>query len=84
MGFEGWCNIAPKQLFGRRAMPRQSISFSPPNDDWLKAQVEIEVIRARLIHVEHSGFTNEGQAEILAKAKAKAKAKEQARRNGAL
>ena len=23
-------------------MPRQSISFTPPNDDWLKAQVESE------------------------------------------
>ncbi len=23
-------------------MPRQSISFTPPNDDWLRAQVESE------------------------------------------
>ncbi|MDH3638463.1 MAG: CopG family transcriptional regulator [Gammaproteobacteria bacterium] len=23
-------------------MPRQSISFTPPNDDWLKAQVDSE------------------------------------------
>ena len=79
-------------------MPRQSISFTPPNDNWLKSQVEseeytsksdvvndlirrareIEAVRARLIHAEQSGFTTQGQAEILAAAK------EEARRNGEL
>jgi antitoxin ParD1/3/4 len=79
-------------------MARQSISFTSPNDDWLKSQVEseeytsksdvvndlirrareIETIRARLIHAEQSGFTAQGQAEILALAK------EEARRNGEL
>lgn len=70
-------------------MPRQSISFTPPNEEWLKAQVEskefssksdvvndlirrareIEVIRARLIHAELSGFTDRGREEILEEAK---------------
>jgi antitoxin ParD1/3/4 len=79
-------------------MARQSISFTSPNDDWLKSQVEseeytsksdvvndlirrareIEAIRARLIHAEQSGFTAQGQTEILALAK------EEARRNGEL
>lgn len=36
-----WCNIEP-MLFGEHIMPRQSISFTPPNDDWLKAQVDSE------------------------------------------
>jgi antitoxin ParD1/3/4 len=31
-----WCNIAPKG----NIMARQSISFTKPNDEWLKAQVE--------------------------------------------
>ena len=36
-----WCNITPFRLFLReRIMPRQSISFTPPNDEWLKAQVD--------------------------------------------
>ncbi len=79
-------------------MPRQSISFTPPNEEWLKAQVEsqeytsksdvvndlirkareIEAIRARLVRAEQSGFTDLGQAGILAEAK------EEARRNGIL
>ena len=79
-------------------MPRQSISFTPPNDDWLKAQVESEeytsksdvvndlirrarkneAIRARLIHAEQSGFTQQSGAEILAEIK------DEARRNGDL
>jgi antitoxin ParD1/3/4 len=77
-------------------MPRQSISLTPPNDTWLKAQVEreeftsksevvndlirkareIEAIRARLILAEHSGFTTQGRADILAEIK------EEARRDG--
>jgi antitoxin ParD1/3/4 len=37
-----WCNIAPHAFFGGRPMARQSISFTPPNDEWLKAQVDSE------------------------------------------
>ncbi|MGB5408856.1 MAG: CopG family transcriptional regulator [Thiogranum sp.] len=67
-------------------MARQSISFTPPNDEWLKAQVdseeytsksdvvndlirkarEIELIRAKLIRAEQSGFIEQTPAEILA------------------
>ncbi len=36
-----WCNIEPI-TFGAHIMPRQSISFTPPNNDWLKAQVDSE------------------------------------------
>ncbi|MDH3693817.1 MAG: CopG family transcriptional regulator [Gammaproteobacteria bacterium] len=79
-------------------MPRQSISFTQPNDDWLKAQVdseeytsksdvvndlirkarEIEVIRARLIQAEQSGFIQQDRAEMLAEIK------DEMRRNGEL
>lgn len=31
-----WCIFAPKREF----MGRQSISFTEPNDEWLKSQVE--------------------------------------------
>ena len=70
-------------------MTRQSISLTPPNDQWLRDQVEseeynsksevvndlirkvreIDVIRARLIAAEQSGFTPLTQAEILAEIK---------------
>lgn len=30
-----WCNFTPKTI-----MPRQSISFTEPNDEWLKSQVD--------------------------------------------
>jgi antitoxin ParD1/3/4 len=33
-----WCNFTPKN----KAMARQSISFSKPNDEWLKSQIENE------------------------------------------
>lgn len=33
-----WCKFTPNL----KIMPRQSISFSRPNDDWLKAQVNSE------------------------------------------
>lgn len=33
-----WCKLAPNNI----AMARQSISFTKPNDDWLKEQVESE------------------------------------------
>jgi antitoxin ParD1/3/4 len=74
-------------------MTRQSISFTTPNDDWLKAQVEsdeyasksdvvndlirkaraqqneIEMIRAKLIQSEQSGFITQTREEILAEYK---------------
>ena len=31
-----WCKLAPKQ----NVMARQSISFTQPNDEWLKNQVD--------------------------------------------
>lgn len=33
-----WCTFTSKH----KAMPRQSISFSKPNDEWLKAQIDSE------------------------------------------
>lgn len=78
-------------------MPRQSITFTPPNDDWLKAQLEsqeyssksdvindlirkarkehdeIEMIRAKLVHAEQSGFSNRTPEEIRDAAKARLK-----------
>ena len=79
-------------------MPRQSISFTPPNEKWLQAQVdsqeytsksdvvndlirkarEIEVIRARLIQAEQSGFTTQSRSKILDEIK------DEARRNGGI
>ena len=74
-------------------MTRQSISFTTPNDDWLKAQVEseeytsksdvvndlirkaraqqneIEMIRAKLIKSEQSGFITQTGEEMLAEFK---------------
>lgn len=75
-------------------MPRQSITFTSPNDDWLKAQVEsqeygsksdvindlirrarqkseeMEVLRAKLIRAENSGYSERTPAQIRAEAKA--------------
>jgi len=65
-------------------MARQSISFTPPNDEWLKAQVDSEeytsksdvvndlIRKAReieLIRAEQSGFIEQTPAEILAEFK---------------
>ena len=65
-------------------MVRQSISFTPPNDEWLKAQVDSEeytsksdvvndlIRKAReieLIRAEQSGFIEQTPAEILAEFK---------------
>jgi antitoxin ParD1/3/4 len=33
-----WCNFAPNS----KIMARQSISFTKPNDEWLKSQVDNE------------------------------------------
>jgi len=35
-----WCKFAPYKK--NKAMPRQSISFSKPNDEWLKSQIDNE------------------------------------------
>ena len=69
-------------------MPRQSITFTPPNEEWLKAQVEsqeysnksdvvndlirktrqqheeMEMIRAKLIRAEESGFSDRTPEDI--------------------
>lgn len=69
-------------------MSRQSITFTPPNDDWLKAQVdsheystksdvvndlirkarkeqeELELLRAKLIRAENSGFSSRTPEQI--------------------
>ncbi len=84
------------------ALPRQSISFTEPNDSWLNSlierkeynskseivndlirrarayQSEVEMIRARLIKSENSGFVAQTAEEI------KAEFKEGLRRNGEL
>lgn len=76
-------------------MTRQSISFTTPNDNWLKSQVEsqeyasksdvvndlirkaraeqneIEIICAKLIKSEKSGFIAQTREEILAEFKAR-------------
>lgn len=74
-------------------MPRQSISLTEPNNDWLQAQVEskefgsksevvndlirkmrqkedeIELIRAKLLKAEQSGFSAMSAEDILAKSR---------------
>ncbi len=69
-------------------MSRQSITFTPPNDDWLKAQVdsqeystksdvvndlvrkarkdqeELELLRAKLIRAEESGYSDRTPEQI--------------------
>lgn len=69
-------------------MARQSITFTPPNDDWLKAQVdsqeynnksevvndlirkarqqyeEVEMLRAKLIRAEQSGYSERTPDQI--------------------
>ncbi len=78
-------------------MARQSISFTVPNDDWLKAQVdsqeytsksevvndlirnarryqeEVDMIRAKLIRSEKSGFSNRTPTQIRDEAKERLK-----------
>ncbi len=79
---------------GRSNSP-ECASFTPPIEEWLKAQVEsqeytsksdavndlirkareIELIRARLVQAEQSGFADLGRPEILARAKEAARRK---------
>lgn len=80
-------------------MPRQSISFTEPNAEWLRQKVEIEgeyrsnseavndlirkareleVVRARLVEAERSGFTPLSRDQI------RAEIREEMQRNGEL
>ena len=79
-------------------MPRQSISFTPPNDDWLKAQVESEeyiskrdvvndlIRKAREIEAIRARLIQAEQSGFTTHGQAEilAQAKEEARRNGEL
>ncbi len=79
-------------------MPRQSISFTPPNDDWLKAQVESEeytsksdvvndlIRKAREIEAIRARLIHAEKSGFTTRGQAEilAKAKEEARRNGEL
>ncbi len=79
-------------------MPRQSISFTPPNDDWLKAQVESEeytsksdvvndlIRKAREIEAIRARLIHAEQRDFTTQGQAEilAVAKEEAQRNGEL
>ncbi len=79
-------------------MPRQSISFTPPNDEWLKAQVESEeytsksdvvndlIRKAREIEFIRAKLirAEQGGFTDLSADEILAKSKEELRRNGAL
>ena len=57
------CIFTPKN----KVMARQGISFTEPNDEWLKVQTDW--IRAKLEKAENSGFTDDSKEEILAQLK---------------
>jgi len=79
-------------------MPRQSISFTPPNEAWLRAQVESEeytsksevvndlIRKAREIEAIRARLTQaeQGRFTALGQAEILAEAKAEARRNGDL
>ncbi len=79
-------------------MPRQSISFTPPNDVWLKAQVDSEeftsksevvndlIRKAREIELIRAKLirAEQGGFTDLSAAEILAKSKEELRRNGEL
>lgn len=79
-------------------MPRQSISFTPPNEEWLKAQVESQeytsksdvvndlIRKAREIEAIRARLVRAEQSGFtgLGHAGILAEAKEEARRNGIL
>jgi len=56
-------------------MVRQSISFTEPNDKWLKEQIEIKEYSSKsdlvndLIRQAISGFTNDTKDQILEQAR---------------
>ena len=79
-------------------MPRQSISFTPPNDEWLRAQVESQeytsksdvvndlIRKAREIEAIRARLVHAEQSGFTALGREEilAEAKEAARRNGDL
>jgi antitoxin ParD1/3/4 len=79
-------------------MARQSISFTPPNEEWLKAQVESQeytsksdvvndlIRKAREIEAIRARLVRAEQSDFtgLGRAEILAEAKEEARRNGIL
>lgn len=79
-------------------MPRQSISFTPPNDEWLKAQIDSEeftsksdvvndlIRKAREIETIRARLIQAEQNVFtnLGRAEILAEAKEEARNNGKL
>lgn len=92
-----FCTILRR--LGSPVMPRQSISFTEPNAEWLRQKVdtqgeyrsnseavndlirkarELELIRARLIEAERSGFTPLSRDQI------RAEIREEMQRNGEL
>ena len=79
-------------------MPRQSISFTPPNEEWLRAQVESQeytsksdvvndlIRKAREIEGIRARLVQAEQSGFTSKGRAEilAEAKEEARSNGDL
>lgn len=79
-------------------MPRQSISFTPPNDDWLRAQVESEeytsksdvvndlIRKAREIETIRARLIQAENSQFTSQGREEilAEAKAEARRNGDL
>jgi antitoxin ParD1/3/4 len=79
-------------------MPRQSISFTPPNEEWLKAQVESQeytsksdvvndlIRKAREVEAIRARLVRAEQSGFtgLGRDEILAEAKEEARRNGIL
>ena len=93
-----WCNITPAKLDGELIMPRQSISFTPPNDAWLKAQVDSQeyssksdvvndlIRKAREIEAIRARLIQAEQSGFINQSGAEilAEIKDQARRDGEL
>ena len=85
-------------IFADPKMPRQSISFTPPNAEWLRAQVESEeftsksdvvhdlIRKAREIEMIRARLSQaeHGQFTSQGRAEILAEAKAEARRNGDL
>ena len=85
-------------IFADPKMPRQSISFTPPNAEWLRAQVESEeftsksdvvhdlIRKAREIEMIRARLiqAENGQFTSHGRAEILAEAKAEARRNGDL
>ena len=86
------------RLFGNHPMSRQSISLTPPNDEWLRAQVDSEeyasksevvndlIRKAREIEYIRTKLirAEQGGFSDLSAADILAKSKEALRRNGEL